>query len=155
MSSTTGVDLSLSGLASGFDWKTLVSQLANVERAPEQQLQAQQSTINQENATWGNVKSLLTTLQTNVDALKDPTLFDSRTAQVADPTVASASVTTGAPLGNYTFNLTQLATAAQQVGTSILAARSAPPTVSPPWSPPPPPLPPPCRPARSPSMDTR
>ncbi len=126
MSSTTGVDLSLSGLASGFDWKTLVSQLANVERAPEQQLQAQQSTINQENATWGNVKSLLTTLQTNVDALKDPTLFDSRTAQVADPTVASASVTTGAPLGNYTFNLTQLATAAQQVGTSHIGGPLSP-----------------------------
>lgn len=118
MSSTTGVNLGLSGLASGFDWKTLVAQLTNVERAPEQQLQAQQSTLNQQNSAWGNIKSLLSTLQTRVDALKDPTLFDSRTSQVADATVASANVTDGAPLGNYTFNITQLASASQQVGTA-------------------------------------
>lgn len=118
MSSTTGVNLSLSGLASGFDWQTLVSELANVERAPEQLLQAQQSTMNQQNSAWGSIQSLLSTLQTRVDALKDPTLFDSRTTQAADTTVANASVTSGAPLGNYTFNITQLATAAQQVGTS-------------------------------------
>ncbi len=118
MSSTTGVNLSLSGLASGFDWQTLVSELANVERAPEQLLQAQQSTMNQQNSAWGSIQSLLSTLQTRVDALKDPTLFDSRTTQAANTTVASASVTSGAPLGNYTFDITQLATAAQQVGTS-------------------------------------
>src|SRR5487761_2791362 len=115
MSSTTGVNLSLSGLASGFDWQTLVSELANVERAPEQLLQAQQSTMNQQNSAWGSIQSLLSTLQTRVDALKDPTLFDSRTTQAADTTVANASVTSGAPLGNYTFNITQLATAARQV----------------------------------------
>lgn len=118
MSSTTGVNLSLSGLASGFDWKTLVAQLANVERAPEQQLLTQQSTLNQQNGAWGSIQSSLSTLQTRVDALKDPTLFDSRTSQVADTTVLNASVTGGAPLGIYAFNLSQLATAAQQVGTS-------------------------------------
>ena len=54
MSSTTGVNLSLSGLASGFDWQTLVSELANVERAPEQLLQAQQNVAAALSALGGN-----------------------------------------------------------------------------------------------------
>ena len=32
MASSTGVDLSLSGLASGLDWQTLISKLAAAER---------------------------------------------------------------------------------------------------------------------------
>ena len=48
-------DLSVSGLASGFDWKSLVSQLADVERAPQAQLRREQSAIAQK----GNGQYLL------------------------------------------------------------------------------------------------
>ena len=113
---TTGVDLSLSGLASGLDWKTLVQELANAERSPETQWQSHQADINLQNSVFGQIKTQLSTLQTDVQALKDPTLYNSRTAQSSDSTLATATATTGGTLGSFSFNVTQLATAAQLDG---------------------------------------
>jgi flagellar hook-associated protein 2 len=118
MASTSGIDLSLSGLASGLDWKTVVQELATAERAPETQWQNHQATLNRQNSTFGQIKSLLTTLQTDVQALKDPTLYSSRTAQSSDSSLATASVTTAATQGTFIFDITQLATAAQLNGTA-------------------------------------
>jgi flagellar hook-associated protein 2 len=122
MSTTSGLDLSLSGLASGLDWKTLVSQLAEVERAPERRLQSEQSTIQQRNNAYGSIVTQLGVLQNRVNALKAPGLFDSRTGTAADATVLSASVSDGAALGTYTFAITQLATASRQLGASHIGA---------------------------------
>lgn len=121
-SSTSGVDLSVSGLASGMDWKTIVSELASAERAPETQWQSQQATINEQNAAFGQIKTLLTTLQTDVDALKDPTLYNNRTAQSSNSAVATASAANSATQGTFTFNITQLATQAQLNGATGVAA---------------------------------
>ncbi|HLH52255.1 MAG TPA: flagellar filament capping protein FliD [Verrucomicrobiae bacterium] len=119
---TNGVDLSLSGLASGLDWKTLVQELASAERAPETQWQSHQATLNLQNAAFGQIKSLLTTLQTDVQALKDPTLYSSAAAASSDPTLSTATAVNGATLGSFTFNVTQLATAAQLNGTTDVGA---------------------------------
>src|SRR5579859_7327245 len=100
---TTGIDLSLSGLASGLDWKTLVQELANAERSPETQWQSRQASINKQNSVFGQIKSLLNTLQSDVQALKDPTLYSSRTAQSSDSTLATATATTGGALGSFSF----------------------------------------------------
>ena len=59
MASSSGVDLSVSGLASGVDWKSIVSQLAAAERSPETQWKASQSTIYQKNNAFGTIKSYL------------------------------------------------------------------------------------------------
>jgi flagellar hook-associated protein 2 len=122
MASTSGVDLSLSGLASGLDWKTLVQELANAERAPETQWQNRQATINQQNSVFGQIKALLNTLQADVQALKDPTLYNSRAAQTSDTTKATANADTGATLGTFIFNISQLATTAQLNGAANVAA---------------------------------
>ena len=112
-----GIDLSLSGLASGFDWKTLVDQLAQVERAPQQRLRVEQNQLEQRNNAYGSIKTELGVLQSRVDALKEATLFDSRTTQASDSTVASATAGDGAANGSYVFNVIQLATAAKRTGT--------------------------------------
>src|SRR5687768_10081399 len=119
-----GIDLGLSGLASGFDWKAFIDQMMQVESAPGQRLLLEQTRINQQNATWSNIKSQLATLQTRAQALKEATLFDSRTAQSSDSTLANALAAQGAALGTFTFNITQLATAsringASNVGTAL------------------------------------
>jgi flagellar hook-associated protein 2 len=120
------MDLGLSGLASGLDWKTLVNQLADVERAPQRRLRTEQSTLANRNNAYGSIKTQLAVLQNRVNTLKDPSFFDSRTASSADSTIATASVTAGAALGTYSFNVTQLATAARKLGgTNAGAAISA------------------------------
>jgi flagellar hook-associated protein 2 len=112
------MDLGISGLASGFDWRSLIDQLSEVERAPERQLQTEQAALQQRNGAYGNILTQLTTLKTRVDALKDPALFSSRLARTGDPTVATASAAAGAAAGIYTFNVTQRATASVQQGTA-------------------------------------
>jgi flagellar hook-associated protein 2 len=108
-----GIDLSLSGLASGFDWKSFVDQMIQVERAPEQKLLSAQSVLNQKNAAYGDIKTQLEALQTKIQALKDVSLFDSRTSTPSDATLAAATATNGAALGSFNFNITQLATASR------------------------------------------
>jgi flagellar hook-associated protein 2 len=110
------MDLGISGLASNFDWKSFITQMIQVERAPEQRLRATQSTLQQRNNAYGSILTQLNVLNNKVDALKEPLLFSSRQTAVSDPTIASATAGTSAALGSYTFNLTQLASSAVQQG---------------------------------------
>lgn len=118
MASTSGVDLSLSGLASGLDWKSLVQQLAQAERAPETQMRADQTKINNANNAYGSIKTELSVLQSRVTTLQDTSLYDSRTTASSDTTVASATASAGAANGTYAFTITQLATASKRTGTA-------------------------------------
>ena len=115
-SSTGSSSLAISGLASGFDWQSLVSQLVQVERAPETQLQNQQSLLLQQNNALGSIKTELSVLQNAVTVLKDPSFFDSRTAASSDATLASATAAAGTAVGTYSLNFSQLATAAALQG---------------------------------------
>lgn len=109
--------LAISGLASGFDWQSLVSQLTQVERAPQTRLQSQQSILLQKNNALSSIKTELGVLQNAATVLKDPSFFDSRTSASSDATLASASAAAGTALGTYSFNVSQLATAAALQGT--------------------------------------
>lgn len=120
------MDLGVSGLASGFDWRSLVDQLAQVERAPQQTLLADQSKIEQQSTDYGAIRTQLQVLQNKVTVLNDPTLFGRRLSTVGDSTVMSATATSGAPLGSYNFNIGQLATSAVQVGIANLGAKLSP-----------------------------
>jgi flagellar hook-associated protein 2 len=91
-------DLGLSGLVSGLDWRALVDSLSDAERIPQTRLRADQTTIARQNTAYSAIQTALTSLQTRVQALNSTELFDTRTAT--------------------TFNVTQIATAAKQVGTS-------------------------------------
>ena len=121
------IDLSVSGLASGFDWKTLVDQLAEVERTPERRLQLTQSNLQQVNNAYASLNTQLGVLKNRVDTLQDPTLFNSRIAKSGDATIASAIASEGAAIGTYTFAFSQLATAAAQQG-AVDAAKPLNPT---------------------------
>jgi len=111
--STTGsTDLAISGLASGFDWQSLISQLVQVQRAPETLLENQQGTMQTQNTALGNIKTALTTLQGDVTTLSDPSFFDSVTATSSDTALATATAAEGTAPGTYSFDVTQLASAA-------------------------------------------
>lgn len=123
MASTSGVDLSVSGLASGFDWKATVQQLAQAERAPQQVWLKNQSTINKKNSAFTIIKSYLSQLQNTVKALKEPSLYEGRAATSSTSTVATASAATGSASGTYNFNISQLATAGNLTGTGNISSK--------------------------------
>jgi flagellar capping protein FliD len=94
-----------------------VDQLSDVERAPQRRLRTEQVALGRRNTAYANIATQLSALKTRADALADATLFISRLAQTGDSTVASAAAASGAALGTYTFNFTQLATASAHQGT--------------------------------------
>ncbi len=115
---SSGPNLAISGLASGMDWATIVTELANAERAPETQWQASQTTIATEQSAYSTISTELSTLQLDAENLMDPSFFGSVTASSSNTAVASASASSGTPVGAYTFDISQLATASQLTGTA-------------------------------------
>ncbi|MFM8878224.1 MAG: flagellar cap protein FliD N-terminal domain-containing protein [Verrucomicrobiota bacterium] len=116
------MDLGLSGLASGFDWRTLVNQLADVERTPQKRLRAEQTTLQSRNNAFGSIKTQLNVLKNRLDALSSNDVLQARKATVSDATVLTASAAPGVASGTYTFNITHLATASKTVGASGIGA---------------------------------
>ncbi len=111
------MSLKLSGLASGFDWQSLVDQLMQVERVPITRLEAEQTRNSQKVTQLGTLGSRLTALQSAAGALRADSLFDRRTVTNQLSTGGwSASAGAGVPAGAYAFNVTQLATTARREG---------------------------------------
>jgi len=109
--------LQLSGLASGFDWKTLVDNLMQLERTPITRLEAEKTLNTRKVTAFDALKSRITELQTASTALKAAGLFSGRNS--ASTTTGSnwlSSASSGAEAGNYTFNILQLATTTRRTG---------------------------------------
>lgn len=125
--STSGSpNLAVAGIASGLNWQSIVQELAQAERAPETQWQQQQSAINTQNSTFSTIASQLTTLQTDIQNLQAASLYQGASVQSSNSGVATGAAASGTPLGNYTFNITQLATAAQINGTANISQAISP-----------------------------
>lgn len=112
------MDLGLSGLVSGLDWKTLVDQLANAERTPQSRLRVEQSSLNQQNSAYAAIQTQLEALQSRVTTLSASSLYDTRLSNSSNSDIATATASPGTTLGSYAFNVIQLASAAKQVGTA-------------------------------------
>ena len=110
--------LALSGLSSGIDWQSLVTQLVAVERSPETQMTAQQTGFQTEKTAYQTIGTKLTALGTDLKNLSSPNFFSARNASVSDASVASATAATGTAQGSYTFNVSQLASDAVMQGAS-------------------------------------
>jgi len=110
------MELGLSGLASGFDWRTLVNQLADVERSPQKRLRAEQGTLFNRNNAFGSIKTQLSVLKNRTENLSSNDVLQARKATVSDSTILSATASAGAASGTYAFNVTQLATASKTAG---------------------------------------
>ncbi len=81
------MDLGVSGLASGFDWRSLVDQLSEVERSPQRLLLQEQSQLEQRNTAYGSLRTQLSVLQNKVKVLQDSTLFSRRLTSVGDEAI--------------------------------------------------------------------
>lgn len=114
--SSTASALSMSGLASGINWTSIVSEMLTEAAAPETQMTTEETTDENTDSAFQTIGTDLTTLSTDLSTLTAPGFFGTRTTSISDPSVASATAATGTPLGNYTFDVTQLATDSVQVG---------------------------------------
>ena len=115
-------EMALSGLASGFDWKTMVDQLADIERGQQRVLRSEQSTYNIKKSLLNSIGSKLEKLEDKAEALAKTTLYDTRTVNSSE-THMTASASAGTASGDYKFDIYQMATSAKQVGTSDIGKK--------------------------------
>ncbi|MFM7625131.1 MAG: flagellar filament capping protein FliD [Gammaproteobacteria bacterium] len=101
-----------SGLGSGLDVNSIVTQLVAAERAPAQQrLDRAQSGLDTKISALGTLRGALSTFQTSVEALRKESLSPARRTEVSDATVLRATAKTGAATGTYSVEVLALATA--------------------------------------------
>ncbi len=113
-----GLDMSISGLASGFDWKSVVDQLTAVERTPQATVRTEQATLSRRRDALGQIATQLTDLQTKATALGDATLYTRRSGGSSDSSVAMVSAADGAVTGTNTISVLTLATPSSWLGST-------------------------------------
>ncbi len=111
----------MSGLASGINWTNIINDMAAGESAPITQMQAQQTTINSKKTAYQTIGTDLTNLQSDLTKLSSASFFHSTTVSSSNSGVATATTTSGTPVGAYTFAVSQLATSAAQNGSAVSA----------------------------------
>ena len=121
---------SISGLASGLDWRSMISQLVELERRPITLLEEKQTTLGEKKSAWNQVNSLLRSLKTAAGALNSPDDFslftpkatiNSTTLNVSD--LLSYAVGSNATEGSYNIIVNNLA-AAQKLASKSFSSTS-------------------------------
>ena len=103
---TTGL-----GLGSGIDVQATVNQLVQAAEAPEQAMTQEQQLFTSQASALNNLNSLLSSLQTAVEALQGPDgQLNAEATTSSDSTVVTATANPGATLGTHSITVSQLAT---------------------------------------------
>ena len=122
---TNGGSITFTGLSSGIDTGSIVTQLIAVESAPKTLLINQQNIVNLQQQDYSDISAKLLTLKTASDALRDFSLYaGSPTATSADTTKLTATATGAAAASSYNVVVSNIARAAvmQQTATSDVSA---------------------------------
>ena len=91
---------------------------------PQGEITKQETALDSQVSAFGSFTSALDTLQGTLSALENPTQLAGFDATVGDPTVASATASTGAVAGQYTLSVQNLATAATLTSSPVAASTS-------------------------------
>ena len=119
-------NFNVTGLASGLDTNSIVQQLMAIDRQPEVRWQQQQTVEQARHDFFGQVQTSLENLQTAAAALSDPTAWgNAQSVTSSDSSIVSLSYGGTPPTGSWSFDVSNLATAAQWGQTTTLTAANA------------------------------
>jgi flagellar hook-associated protein 2 len=112
---TTPTIQGLTGLASGLDTSSIISQLMAIDRMPEKQMQIKKSQAAQRQQLLQDFDTKLKALATAAAGLSDVTLWSSKQQVTSnDPGRISAVMTSGAGVGGTTIDVARLASSQQR-----------------------------------------
>ena len=116
--------MALSGLASGFDWKSIVDQLIEVSRAPQSRMKKEQSANSVKTSALNEIKGLLSSLKSSVSSLASTQAIQKKSATFENTSTNwTASANTNASSGTYKFEILSPATASKLSGAGSVASR--------------------------------
>ncbi len=102
---------SVSGLATGLDWRKIIDELMAIERRPITALEQRKSRLEAVKKAWSDVKLALQAVDTKLDPLFLSTTFQARVAVSSAEAVVKGTASTGAPTGTYAISVEKLAQA--------------------------------------------
>lgn len=103
--------ITATGIGSGIDIEGLITQLVRAESQPtEFRIFRAEQSLQAELSAYGTLKGALSGLQAAVGDVKNAASFQKRSVQLSDGDDISATVTTKAPIGSFTLEVTKLAT---------------------------------------------
>jgi len=107
--------IQLSGLVSGIDTQSIITQLMSIEKAPRTKITLDQDATTKRQSLLQDISTKLTTLKSANDDLKSVlSWLDTQTVESGDTSKVTVSRTGGAPPGGYDVAVTQLASAERQ-----------------------------------------
>tara|TARA_R110000851_G_scaffold181511_2_gene330183 strand:+ start:719949 stop:721991 length:2043 start_codon:yes stop_codon:yes gene_type:complete len=102
--------LTATGIGSGLDIESLVTQLISAQRSPvETRLVARESALTAELSGFGSLKSALSTFQDSISSLNKLSSFGQRTTTSSNTDAVVASANSTAASGSYSLSVSQLA----------------------------------------------
>ena len=111
---------SISGLGAGVDLSGVVTQLMQVERAPEKVMNTARLASLARQTSWSTISAKLDALQKAAEGLDTTSEAESSTASSSDNNVLTATASAGAQLGSFTVTVDRLATT-QQLSSGALS----------------------------------
>lgn len=115
--------LSSTGIGSGLDVNSIVTQLVALERKPIEQLKAEAGKLDTRLSSLGRIQSALDSLRSAARTLTSSTTWAAASATSGDGTAVTASASSTSSAGSYAVQVDNLA-AAQLNATSALASAS-------------------------------
>lgn len=103
------MSISSTGIGSGLDVDSIVSQLVAIERRPIAQLQTAATFIETQISAYGQMQSLVSGVRDAAAALAKSSLWQKSTATSSDGAAVAVSATSGATPGTYSVTVGQLA----------------------------------------------
>ncbi len=116
--STAAPTISFSGLASGLDTTSIISQLTTTAQVPIKTLNTQITGYNSQLTDWQTLNTNLAALQNAVSTLSSQATTNVPAASSSNPAAATITSQVGATLGSHSLSVTQLAQAQEVVSAS-------------------------------------
>ena len=118
--------LTASGLGSGLDVSSIVSQLMAIERQPIKTLQSAETSINAKISSFGKIQSGLSSLRDKAAAFNSTSLWGQTSTTVSDASVATVTSVSGknGAAGSHSLQVNALATT-QTLSSAVFASSSA------------------------------
>jgi flagellar hook-associated protein 2 len=118
LSSSASAPISVTGLASGLETTKIIAALMGAEREPVTHLTNEQAKLKAEQTQLQSIQSGLQQLSLAASEFSLPSLFESSQAVTSsEPLRVSAATSSGAGVGGYEVEVTQLANSAQRTFT--------------------------------------
>ena len=115
---------SVDGLISGMDTSSIITQLMQLERQPVTRLEQKKTAATAESAAYQGLNTKFVALQAAGDKLTQASFWQGRKA-TSDSTSVTASASTAALTGSFTFDVEQVAAAQSYVSAATFSSTSA------------------------------